>query len=74
MEQSSILFAKFDCPGYHQKFSLLATAHDWETGLLKRAMAAAKFNVRVQCSSHCVCKSFGEIVMQLLFFGVTSTF
>ena len=29
----SILSAKFDCPVAHQKFSLLATAHDCETGL-----------------------------------------
>ena len=32
MEQSFILFAKFDCPVARQKFSLLATAHDCETG------------------------------------------
>ena len=28
----SILSAKFDCPVAHQKFSLLATGHDCETG------------------------------------------
>ena len=33
MEQSSILSAKFDCPVAHQYLSLLATAHDCETGL-----------------------------------------
>ena len=33
MKQSSILFAKFDCPVAHKNFSLLATAHDCETGL-----------------------------------------
>ena len=26
------LYAKFDCPVAHQNFSLLATAHDCETG------------------------------------------
>ena len=36
MEQSSILFAKSDCPVAHQNFSFLATAHDCETGLLQR--------------------------------------
>ena len=33
MEQSSILSAKFDCPVARQNVSLLATAHDCETGL-----------------------------------------
>ena len=33
MEQSSFLSAKLDCPVAHQNFSLLATAHDCETGL-----------------------------------------
>ena len=33
MEQSSILSAKFDCPGACQNISLLATAHDCETDL-----------------------------------------
>ena len=34
MEQSSILSAKrFDCPVAHQNLSLLATAHDCETGI-----------------------------------------
>ena len=32
VEQFSILFAKFYCPVTRQKFSLLATAHDCETG------------------------------------------
>ena len=30
---ASCLIAKFDCPVARQKFSLLATAHDCETGL-----------------------------------------
>ena len=30
---ASRLSAKFDCPVAHQNFSLLATAHDHETGL-----------------------------------------
>ena len=34
MEQFSILSAKFDCPVSRQNISLLATAHDCETGLL----------------------------------------
>ena len=34
IEQSSILSAKFDCPVARQDFSLFATAHDCETGLL----------------------------------------
>ena len=33
MEQSSILSAKFDYPKARQSISLLATAHDCETGL-----------------------------------------
>ena len=33
VEQSSILSAKFDCPVARQNVSLLATAHDCETGL-----------------------------------------
>ena len=32
MEQSSILSAKFDCPVARQNISLLASAHDCETG------------------------------------------
>ena len=32
---ASRLSAKFDCPVARHNFSLLATAHDWETGLLK---------------------------------------
>ena len=34
MAQSSILSAKFDYPVAHQNVSLLATAHDCETGQL----------------------------------------
>ena len=34
VEQSSILSAKFDCPVARQNFSLLATAHDWATGIV----------------------------------------
>ena len=34
MEQSSILSAKFDYPEARQSISLLATAHDCETGFL----------------------------------------
>ena len=33
MGQSSILYTKFDCPVARQNLSLLATAHDCETGL-----------------------------------------
>ena len=33
MEQSSILSAKFDCPVACKYFSLLDTAHDYESGL-----------------------------------------
>ena len=33
VEQSSILSARFDCPVARQNFSLVATAHDCETGL-----------------------------------------
>ena len=36
VEQSSILSAKFDFPVAPPELSLLATAHDCETGLLKR--------------------------------------
>ena len=36
MEQSSILFAKIDCPVARQNVSLVATAHDCETGLFLR--------------------------------------
>ena len=32
VKQSSILSDKFDCPVARQKFSLLATAHECETG------------------------------------------
>ena len=37
MEQPSILSAKFDCPVARQNFSLLATAHDCEIGLLAQS-------------------------------------
>ena len=41
VEQSSILYAKFDCPVARQNFSLLATAHDRQTDLLlKRSIFA----------------------------------
>ena len=33
MEQSSILSTKFDCPVARQNISLLAPAHDFETGV-----------------------------------------
>ena len=36
MEQSSILSAKFDCVLARQKFLLLATAHDCQTGLYNK--------------------------------------
>ena len=36
VEQSSILSAKFDCSVAHQNISLLATAHDFEIGLLRQ--------------------------------------
>ena len=35
-----ILSAKFDCPVARQNFSLLATAHDCETGLLSKSSKA----------------------------------
>ena len=40
MEQSSILSAKFDCPVARYNISLLATAHDCETGLLTQSTFA----------------------------------
>ena len=36
VEQSFILSAKFDCPVACQNISLLATAHDFEIGLLRQ--------------------------------------
>ena len=42
MEQSSILSAKFDCPVACQKFLLLASAHDRETGLYPRDVSKRK--------------------------------
>ena len=33
MEQSSVLSAKFDCTVARQNFLLLASAHDYKTGL-----------------------------------------
>ena len=40
MEQSCILFAKFDCPVAHENLSLLATAHDCGSGFLPHAKRA----------------------------------
>ena len=34
---ASCLSAKFDCPMAHHNFSLLATAHDCETGLVTKS-------------------------------------
>ena len=49
MEQSSILSAKFDCPVARQTFSLLATVHDCETGILLEVRDCStietKFNI-----------------------------
>ena len=42
MEQSSIPSAKFDCPVARQNLSLLATAHDHETGLFLGRTPAAR--------------------------------
>ena len=41
MQQSSTLSAKFDCPVTRLKFSLLATAHDYKTGLHRCSAATA---------------------------------
>ena len=38
--EAAILTAKFDCPVARQNFSLLATAHDCETGLLSKSSKA----------------------------------
>ena len=47
MEQSSILSAKFDCPVARLNFSLLATAHDCETGIYYQDMEINKHGATI---------------------------
>ena len=49
MEQSSILSAKCDCPVARQNISLLAAAHDCETGLFYNKQIFQMFSLFMLC-------------------------
>ena len=52
---TSRLYAKFDCPVAHQKFSLLATVHDCETGFFVFVVFVFVFVCLFVCLFVCVC-------------------
>ena len=55
MEQSSILSAKFDCPVACLNCSLLASAHDCETGPFHQSTGCSGTQPRIKKQKFCRC-------------------